>query len=175
MTIRNVRKSVLTAAGIVALGIAGLFAGRLSADAFPHGGMRDGFAPRMFYRMSKALDMTDDQQSQVKGVLRAHQAEIEAQLTASRTARQALHAAVVAQPFDEAAIRAKAADVAKAQADGAVLFAKIRSEIDPILTPDQKTKILTFQSKMRQRGDNAVQSFRKFLNSDGSGSGKTGS
>ena len=168
MTIRNVRKSILTAAGIVALGVAGLFAGRLSADAFPHGGGGRGeFAPRMFQRMARALDMTDDQQSQVKGVLRAHQADIEAQLTASQAARQALHAAVVAQPFDEATIRAKAADVGKAQADGSVLFAKIRSEIDPILTTDQKAKVKTFQSKMRQRNDNAIQNFRKFLASPG--------
>ena len=64
MTIRNVRKSILTAAGIVALGVAGLFAGRLSADAFPHGGGGRGeWAPRMFQRMARALDMTDDQQS----------------------------------------------------------------------------------------------------------------
>jgi protein CpxP len=119
----------------------------------------------MFSRMSKALDMTADQQAQVKDILRAHQPEIEAQLTGSRAARQALHAAVAAQPFDEAAIRARAADVGKAQADGAVLFAKIRSQIDPILTPDQKEKVKTLQSRMRARGDNSVTTFRKFLES----------
>jgi protein CpxP len=164
MTIRRVRTSILTAAAIVALAVGGLLAGRLSADAFPHGGRGD-FPTRMFSRMSKALDMTADQQAQVKDILRAHQPEIEAQLTGSRAARQALHAAVAAQPFDEAAIRARAADVGKAQADGAVLFAKIRSQIDPILTPDQKEKVKTLQSRMRARGDNSVTTFRKFLES----------
>ena len=167
MTIRNVRQSLLAGGLVVALGGAGLLAGRLSADAIPHGNRGD-FAPRIFSRLARVLSLTDDQQTQVKDVLRAHQAEIEAQLTASQTARQALHAAVIAQPFDEAAIRARAADVGKAQADGAVLFAKIRGEIDPILTADQKAKVATFQTRARHRGDNAVTSFRKFL---GTGSG----
>ena len=152
MTIRNVRKSILTGAVLVLLAVAGLVAGRLSADAFHHGPGGD-FPVRRFMRMAKALDMTDDQQAQVKNVLRGHQAEIEAQITSSRAARQALHAAIVAQPFDEATIRARAADVGKAEADGAVLFAKIRNEMDPIQTPDQKTKIQTVKSRMRQRGD----------------------
>lgn len=162
MTIRNVRKSILTAGALVVLGVAGLLAGRLSADAIPHGGRGD-FGPRVFNRISRALDLTSDQQGQFKDILRAHQAEIEAQMTASRAARQALHAAVIAQPFDEATIRARAADVGKAQADGAVLFARIRTQIDPILTPDQKQKIQTFQAKVKTRGDNAIPSFRKFL------------
>jgi len=165
MTIRRVRNSILTAAAILALAVGGLFAGRLSADAFPHGGRGGDFPTRMFTHMSRALDLTADQQAQVKDILRAHQPEIEAQLTGSRAARQALHAAVVAQPFDEATIRARAADVGKAQADGAVLFARLRSQIDPILTPDQKEKVKTLQSRVRARGDNSVTNFRKFLES----------
>lgn len=162
MTIRNVRKSILTAGAVAVLGVAGLLAGRLSADAIPHGG-RGEFGPRVFGRISRALDLTADQQAQFKDVLRAHQAEIEAQMTASRAARQALHTAVIAQPFDESTIRARAADVGKTQAEGAVLFARIRSQVDPILTPDQKQKIQTFQAKYRNRGNNAITSFRKFL------------
>lgn len=163
MSIRQIRTSILVAAGVVVVAAAGLFAGRLSADAFPQGRHGD-FAPRMFARIAGAIGLTDDQKSQIKDILRSHAAEIEAQMTASHSARQALRAAVIAQPFDEATIRARAADVGKAHADGAVLFAKIRAEIDPILTADQKDKLKAFQSRARKRGDNAVQSFRQFLN-----------
>lgn len=164
MSIQQIRKSVLAAVAIGALAAAGLFAGRLSANAFPQGSRAD-FVPRMFARVSRALDLTTDQQSQIKNVLRTHETEIEAQMTTARAARQALHTAVATSPLDEASIRARAADVGKAHADGAVLFAKIRSEIDPILTADQKTKLQTFETGMRKRGDSAIQAFHNFLNS----------
>ena len=163
MSIRQIRRSVLVTVALAALAVAGLFAGRLSANAFPQGARGD-FAPRMFARVAHTLDLTSDQQSQIKDVLRSHETEIEAQMTAARTARQALHAAVTTLPVDEATIRARAADVGKVHADGAVLFAKIRAEVDPILTADQKTKLQTFQSHIRHKSDNAVQGFHNFLN-----------
>ncbi len=164
MSIQQFRRSVLVVAGVAALAAAGLFAGRLSADAFPNKGRGD-FAPRMFGRMARFLELTDDQQAQIKTVLKAHAAEIEAQMAAKRTARQALRQAMLSQPVDEAAIRARAEEGGKVEADGAVLFARIRTEIDPILTPDQRTKVQTFATRSRRRRDNAIQSFDRFIKS----------
>jgi len=164
MSIRQIRNTVLVAVGVCALGIAGIFAGRMSADAIPLKARGD-FAPRMFARISRALDLTGDQQGAVKSVLRNHADEIAAQMTASRAARKALRDAVMATPSDEATIRARAADAGRVQGDGAVLFAKIRAELDPILTPDQREKARTFQSRVHDRGDNAADSLKKFLNS----------
>lgn len=165
MSIRQLRRSVLVAAGVGALAVAGMFAGRLSADAFPHSGHGSSL-PRMFGRIARALDLTADQKAQVKGVLRAHAPEIEAQMTASRSARRALHQALMAQPIDEAAIRTRAADLGKVQGDGAVLFARIRTEVDPILTPEQRDKLRTFHSRARGHAHHSVQSFENFLKSD---------
>jgi Spy/CpxP family protein refolding chaperone len=164
MSIRQLRRSALVAAGVVALAVAGMFAGRLSADAFPHSG-HGGSLPRMFGRIARALDLTADQQAQIKNVLRGHAAEIETQMTAGRSARQALHQALMAQPTDEATIRARAADLGKVQGDGAVLFARIRTEVDPILTPAQRDKLQAFHSHAGGHGDHAVQAFEKFLKS----------
>lgn len=164
MSFRQIQRSVLIAAGIAALAIAGLFAGRLSADAFPQGSRGD-FAPRMFGRIARALDLTDDQKGQIKNALRSHASEIEAQMTAARTARQALAQSVLALPVDEATIRARATDVGKVHADGAVLFAKIRAEIDPILTPEQRDKVRTLHSRVRGHRDSAAHSLEKFLKS----------
>jgi Spy/CpxP family protein refolding chaperone len=165
MSIRQLRRSVLVAAGVGALAVAGLFAGRLSADAFPHSG-HGGSLPRMFGRIARALDLTADQQAQIKNVLRTHAAEIEAQMTAGRSARQALHQALMAQQIDETTIRARAADLGKVQGDGAVLFARIRTEVDPILTPAQRDKLQTFHSQVRGHGDHGAQAFENFLKSD---------
>lgn len=164
MSIQQIRRSALIFAGVAALAAAGLFAGRLSADAFPHGSRGD-FAPRMFARMARFLDLTADQRTQIKSVLKAHAAEIEAQMTAKRTARQALRQAMLAQPLDEAAIRERAMESGKVEADGAVLFARIRAEVDPILTPEQRTRVLAFGTRARRHRDNAVQSFDNFIKS----------
>ena len=164
MTIQRVRKSVLAGAGILALAAGGLVAGRLSAGAFPQRAHSE-FAPRVFARIARALDLSADQKSQIKAVLTTHAAEIEAQMKDSASARRALHQAVLAQPIDENAIRAAAAALGSVEADGAVLFAKIRTEVEPILTEAQRAKIRQFRERVRDRGDAAVKSFEAFLGS----------
>ena len=163
MSFRQIRNTALVAVGVCALGVAGIFAGRMSADAIPMKGRGD--FPRMFARISRVLDLTADQQTAVKSVLRNHADEIAANMTATRAARRALREAVMAAPPDESTIRARAADAGRIQGDGAVLFAKIRAEVDPILTPDQRDKARAFQSRIRDRGDNAPESLKKFLSS----------
>lgn len=165
MSIQRIRKSVLIGSGVLALAAAGLLAGRLSAGAFPERAHSD-FAPRIFGRIARALDLTDDQKGQIKTVLKSHAAEIEAQMKASAAARRALHDAVLAQPADEAAIRARAAELGQVHGDGAILFSKVRTEIQPILTPEQRDRIQTFRERMRRHGDAAARSFENFLRSD---------
>ncbi|MEP7132770.1 MAG: Spy/CpxP family protein refolding chaperone [Acidobacteriota bacterium] len=164
MSIQQFRRSIVILAGVAALSVAGLFAGRLSADAFPHHG-RGGGIPRMFARMVRFLDLTAEQQAQIKTVLKTHAAEIEAQMAAKQAARQALRQAVLATPIDEATIRQRAAESGKVEADGAVLLARIRAEVDPILTPDQRTKVQAFGTRARRHRDNGIQSFDDFIKS----------
>ena len=164
MSIRQIRRSVLIAAGVVALGLAGLLAGRVSAGAMnAHG--RGDFAFRMFRHMARALDLTDDQKAKIKDVLKAHAAEVEAQMKASGSARRALHQAVLADPIDETAIRAAATALGSVEGNGAVLFAKIRLEVDPILTDVQRGKVRQLRDKARGRADSAVKSFEALLES----------
>ncbi len=167
MTIQQIRKSVLVGAGIAVLGAAGLVAGRLSAGAFPGRGAppHSDFAPHVFGRIARALDLSDDQKSQIKAVLKTRASEIEAQIKASASARRAVHEAVLAEPPDEAAIRAAAQKFGQVHADAAVLFAKIRTEIQPILTSEQRAKIQKFRERMRNRAESAVKSFEAFLGS----------
>ncbi len=164
MSIQQIRKSVLVGAGIAILGTAGLVAGRLSAGVFP-GGAHSDFGHHVFGRIARALDLSDDQKSQIKSVLKAHASEIETQIKASASARRAVHDAVLAQPPDEAAIRAAAQKFGQIHADGAVLFARIRTEIQPVLTEEQRAKIQQFRERIRDRADSAVRSFEAFLGS----------
>ena len=166
MSIADIRKPILAAAAAVALAAAGLLAGRISADAFPHGARGSGdHAPRVFARMARALDLTDDQKTRIKAILRTHASEIEAQMQAGAAARKTLHDAIVAQPTDENAIRSLAQEVGRVQGDGAVLFARIRTEVDPILTADQKQKIQTFRERVGSRSGRAAAAFDAWVKS----------
>jgi protein CpxP len=165
VSIQQIRKSILTGAGLAALAAIAVLAGRLSARALPGQGHAD-FAPRIFNRIARDLDLTDDQKTQIKAVLKTHASEIETQMKNSAAARRALHKAVLAQPTDEQAIRAAAQALGSVQADGAVLFAKIRTEIQPILTDAQRAKVQEFRDRVRTHSDKAIQSFEKFLGSD---------
>lgn len=164
MSIQKVRRSILIAAGIGVLAFTGLFAGRLlgrqMGPGFPHGGPH---AARMFEHLSRALDLSDAQQLQIRNVLKTHADEILPLVKSGMDARRALHDAVLAQPTDEAAIRALAQQVGAVHGDGALLFARIRAEIWPILTPEQQQKFTAFHTKMGSRGNDELQSLGAFL------------
>jgi Spy/CpxP family protein refolding chaperone len=168
MNSATIRKSalVLAAAGAVAAG--GLFAGRLFAGSLSggSGALGEHSAPRMFGRLARTLDLSADQKAQIKSVLRSHATEIQAQMAAGSAARRALHDAIIAVPMDESAIRARSAEVGSTQANGAVLFARIRAEVLPILTDDQKQKLQGLDEKMRNRGSRGAKAFADFLRSD---------
>jgi len=162
MSTGRVRKSAGIAAGALLIAAAGLVAGRAAGGVLPGGGGAGGPA-RHFARIARALDLTDDQKTKIKAVLKTHEAEIEAQLQAGSQARRSLYDAVQSRPPDESLIRNRAADLGRVHGDGAVLLAKIRAEIDPILTDAQKSKIAAFHDKMATRGDRMAHALHAFL------------
>ena len=98
-------------------------------------GMRGG--PMMGLR---GLDLTEAQQGQVKSIMDSHQAEFRTVNKKIGDARQAMRALLDADQIDESAIRAKSAEAAAAEADAAILQAKIRQEVFGILTAEQLQK-----------------------------------
>jgi Spy/CpxP family protein refolding chaperone len=164
VSLQRIQKSALLGLAVAALAVGGLLAGRISAGAFPQAGHSE-FGLRVFGRIAHALDLSGDQKARIKAVLKAHGSEIETQIKASAAARQAVHDAVLAQPVDEGAIRAAAARLGQVHADGAVLFAKVRTEVEPILTDEQRAKIQKFRARAIRKADSAVKSFEAFLES----------
>lgn len=99
----------------------------------------------------RGLDLTDAQREQVKATMDAHKATFDAQHDKLVAAHKALNDAVTAGTFDEATVRQKAADLAIIDADGAVLHAKVYSEVWALLTPEQQTKAKTLQAQRAER------------------------
>jgi protein CpxP len=99
----------------------------------------------------RELDLTDAQREQVKAIMASHRDEQKATGDKMMAARKALHDAIAADVFDEAAVRAAAGAVAALDADAAVLQAKIHGEVFAILTPEQVKKAKELRSEMEDR------------------------
>ena len=164
MRIVRTRRS-LFAAGAAAVALSGLFAARLAAH--PTATVREGRAPRVYRRAVRELGLTEEQQTRVRGILRAHADDIEAQIRSGAESRRALRAATRAEPFDEAEIRRLAARFGEVRADGAVLRARIRSEIWPILTAEQKEKARSLQTPSGRRRARRLEALDRWLRSEG--------
>jgi protein CpxP len=112
------------------------------------GGMRGapGFGGPEF----RNLDLSDDQKAQLKKIRDARQAEFKAAAEKIGAARQGMRELVSADTINEGAIRAKSQEVAAAEAELAILNAKLRKESMQILTAEQL-------AKLKERGENRGQ------------------
>jgi protein CpxP len=101
----------------------------------------------------RGLDLTDEQRTKVREVMEANREALKAVGDRLAAAHRAQDEAVTASPFDEQAIRAKAADVAEVMADAAVLRAKVHSEVFALLTPEQQAKAAELKAQRQARVD----------------------
>lgn len=111
-----------------------------------------GFGPGF-----RELDLSDDQKAQVKSIVDSHQAEFKAVGDKMRAAREGMRALIEADTLDEAAVRAKSVEVAAAEADAAILNAKVRAQTLQVLTAEQQAKLKELQASReaqprKQRG-----------------------
>ena len=121
----------------------------------PGGFGRGGFGGPL--AMLRQLDLTDDQRAQVRQVMDSHRDEQRAVGERVMAAHRAQRDAVTAAQFDEQAVRAKAAELAAAEADAAVLRAKVHSEVFAVLTPEQQAKAAELEAQREAR----AQQFRE--------------
>jgi protein CpxP len=127
-------------------GMGGPPAGGMRGPGGPMGPMGFGIGPGF-----RELDLTDDQKAQVKSITDSHQAEFKAVGEKMRAAREGLRTLIEADTLDEAAVRAKSVEVAAAEADAAILGAKVRQQTLQVLTSEQLAKLKELQAS-RQAG-----------------------
>jgi periplasmic protein CpxP/Spy len=147
-------KRVLIAAGIVAAVAGGAVAlAQAPAPGGPgvHGPGRGGRGGPGADVGLRGVDLTDAQRDQVRAIHESHRSEFDAARTKLRDAHRAFAEATGAATIDEAAIRARSAEVAAAMADEAILRAKVRAEVFAILTPEQQQKANEVRSSMPPR------------------------
>ncbi|MGA9494722.1 MAG: Spy/CpxP family protein refolding chaperone [Terriglobales bacterium] len=116
----------------------------LAAAAAIAQGMHGG--PGGFHRMLKQLDLTSDQQAQVKAIWQKEKPTIQPLMQQMRQNHAALKALEAAGPFDENKTRALVTQNSQTMIDLAVEHERIKSEIMQILTPDQKAKLAQIEA-----------------------------
>lgn len=152
------------AAGLVALVLTGAaLAQRAPGDpAGPRGrfGMGLGHGAGMiglFRQGLRQLDLSDAQREQVRNVFTQHESDFRSAAQKVFTARTALIDAASDGTTDESAIRERSAALAAAQADLAILGARVHGEVFQILTPEQQQKAEALGGQMRERMKNRLE------------------
>jgi protein CpxP len=107
------------------------------------GGGRDGGLP------IRALNLTAEQQQQVRAIRDAHQAALRQAQEAYRKAAEAQRLAIQTVPANEGQVRAATMAMAEAQADLAVEESRLFTEVWAVLTPEQQTR---FKALQQERG-----------------------
>ena len=137
-----------------ALAVGGFIA--LETQAAGNGPAHRPFRGRLLERAKDKLDLTDEQITQIKAVLKSEKDNIKSLLTRLHEARAELREAIRAADATEASVRVAAARVAAVEADVAVQRMKTHGKISPILTDQQREKISRFQSRMEEVRDSAI-------------------
>ena len=157
---------VLTAGGALLLG--GFWTGRLMAGplwghlGFSAAAHFDHVANH-FDHIADWLTLSDLQKSEVKRVVRSHGEEILSQIQSQVGMRKTLGELIMAGPVDERIIRERAEALGRVEADGALLRARIHSEIWPILNDEQRAKLESLHQMMEIKHSKLLSSVQDFL------------
>ena len=155
------RKSILIML-LAAFGLCGVGSLAFSAPTTEPSAWRQGALSRLIHAqigrwmtLRNELDLTPAQKDQIHAILQSHKAQIVQVMQPVVEKRRALRDAIANPNSDEQSIRAAADDLGHSIGDAAVLAARIRKEISPILTDEQRQKLTDF----RAQSDHAVDEF----------------
>lgn len=127
------RPRAATLAALVALAVPPIL-----AQPGPHDAPPPGPGPRHLAFVLRAVDLSPEQDARIEALMTArHDADASIR-EAADAARRALGDQVRSEPFDERAIRAKAAALAPFAADRAVAEALLLRDVRQVLTTEQR-------------------------------------
>jgi Spy/CpxP family protein refolding chaperone len=166
--ITKIRKSGLVIAAAGALAVGGFWTGRLMAGPlWGHLGFAAaghfGHIANHFDHIANWLALSDLQKTEVKRVVGSHREEILSQIQSQIGMRKALGEVIMAGTVDEGLIRQRAEALGRVEAEGALLRARIHSEIWPILNDEQRAKVASFHQMMELKHDKILASVQDFL------------
>jgi protein CpxP len=139
------RKSIILVAILMAVA-AGLATSAFAQHRHMGFGRHDGW---MLKSMTKQLNLTEAQQTQIKGIMAAEKTKIKPLMQQLRQNEQAEQASINGT-FDENQARAFAGKQAQLTADLIVEKERMRSQVYAVLTPEQRQKALQLMQERQQ-------------------------
>ena len=110
----------------------------------------------IFRKVVKDLDLSDEQKSEIAGILKSTRPVARELGDNLRKGQKALTRAVLTEPFDEAIVREAWSDVASKKEDLTVLLAKSFATIQEILTFEQKEQLQSIYSEIADHIDERI-------------------
>jgi Spy/CpxP family protein refolding chaperone len=143
------RKRIIIGAGVVAL----FLAGSAFAIVRHEQSLRNRpLADRIVAHLTRRLNLTDAQQSQVKAILEAERQTVAPLLADAARNRQQLNEATAQGKFEEAQVREIATRQAQTMTELMVAREKVKARIyNEVLTPEQRTKADQLLQERRNR------------------------
>jgi Spy/CpxP family protein refolding chaperone len=150
MTPRKKTLAILASVAGCVLAIGAALA--VEARHYHHGGPfgEFGFGHGMA-RALASLDLTDEQKSQMKAILKDEEPRIEPLMDRVLSTKKDLFDAVHARTFDETGVRSASTAAARASADMAVEKARMVARIRDVLTDEQQERLETIHKEFEQR------------------------
>ncbi len=139
---KSTRIRILTISAAVIVAVAAAIAQGMHG----HGGSGHDFNHMLGF-FTDYLDLTSDQQAQVKAIWEKEKPTLEPLMKQMHQNHADMHALEAAGPFDEAKTRALATQHAQTMIEVEVQHARVMSEMVQVLTADQKAKLAKFEAK----------------------------
>lgn len=152
---KSIRFRLLIAAMAVLLGSA-LAKAQTTADApssaptHSHGYAMHRMHGHMMGFYGKALNLTDDQKTQMKAIMQKEHPTMKPLFQQERQIDQQLRQ-YVEGPYDEVKVRALAAQKSQIEVELTVAHARIHSQMYQLLTPDQQSKLKEIEANHQAR------------------------
>lgn len=144
---------------LIAAGAIFIFAQDNSADKDGKRGFgkRGGHHRGGMERIFRALDLTDEQKAQMKAIRQASKDSTKPIREQMKANRQKLQTLSESGTFDEAQVRAIAAEQGNLSAQLIVEKEKVKSQIFNLLTPEQKAKAAEIKAQFKQKMQERMQ------------------
>jgi Spy/CpxP family protein refolding chaperone len=144
-----IRKNLIIA-GVAIMLVAAVAVSQTVTKARHMHGMGFGFDEHMLGFMTDYLDLTDAQQAQVKDIFAKEKPIIQPLMDQLKQGHHDLMQLETSGTFDEAKVRALAAQHTQTMTDLIVEKARVHSQIFQLLTPEQKAKATKLMQRHEQ-------------------------
>lgn len=139
---KSTRIRILTIGAAVILAVAAAL-----AQGMPGHGGPDGDFHHMMGFFTRQLDLTSDQQAQIKAIWEKEESNLQPLKQQMHQYHADMRALEKAGPFDETKTRALATQNAQNMIEMQVQHARIKSEMMQVLTADQRVKLAAIEAK----------------------------